>query len=228
VRQSVIALIPARKGSKGFPRKNLAVLGGKTLIARAIEESMAASVFDEIIVSSDDEEILQISRLYGITAAERSTEFSGNTISSDKVISNVIKVCQIEPSTVIAYLQPTSPLRTSIHIKEALRVFMDGSCDAVISVRSVAASWYKILQLNDDGYVVGAVSADAPFLNRQSVPPIFLPNGAIYIFRVDRFVENRQKIPRGVITPYIMSENDSIDVDCLEDLTTAEKSLSEQ
>ena len=88
--QSVIALIPARKGSKGVPRKKLAKVGGKTLIARAIEGSIAASVFDEIIVSSDDEEVFRIARLYGVTVIERPRELAANTISSDKVISNVI------------------------------------------------------------------------------------------------------------------------------------------
>ena len=133
MRQSVIALIPARKGSKGFPRKNLAKVGGKTLVARAIEESIAASVFDEIIVSSDDEEVFRIARLYGVTVIERPRELAANTISSDKVISNVIDVHQIEPSTVIVYLQPTSPLRTVLDIENGLITLIETKANCWLS-----------------------------------------------------------------------------------------------
>lgn len=225
VQESVIALIPARKGSKGLPRKNLAEVGGKPLITRAIEESILASVFDHIVVSSDDEDVAEIAHKQGVTYVERPKELVGDNISSDLVIASVIKVCQLQPDTVLVYLQPTSPLRTSYHIRDALKIFLDRHVDSVISVKSVASSWYKIMQLNDKGYIVGSVSLDAPFSNRQSVPKIYLPNGAIYIFRVSQFLENCNKIPRQNISPYIMSEIDSVDIDNAEDIAIAEQWL---
>ena len=223
--ESVIALIPARKGSKGLPRKNLVEVGGKPLITRAIEESILASVFDQIIVSSDDKDVAEIAYKHGVTYVERPKELVGDNISSDLVIASVIKVCQFQPDTVLVYLQPTSPLRTSCHIRDALKIFLDRHIDSVISVKSVASSWYKIMQLNDKGHIVGSVSLDAPFLNRQSVPKIYLPNGAIYIFRVSQFLENCNKIPRQNISPYIMSEIDSVDIDDAEDIAIAEQWL---
>lgn len=228
VQKSVIALIPARKGSKGLPRKNLAEVGGKPLVTRAIEESISASVFDEIVVSSDDEEVAEIAFKHDVTYMERPKELAGDNISSDLVIASVIKECQFQPNTVLVYLQPTSPLRTSSHIREALKIFLEGPIDSVISVKSVASSWYKIMQLNAKGYIAGSVSVDAPFANRQSVPKLYLPNGAIYIFRVSQFLENCNKIPRETISPYIMSEMDSVDIDDAEDIKVAEQWLAKQ
>ena len=224
---NIVALIPARGGSKGLPRKNMLPVSGKRLINWTIEAALAAKCIQHVFVTTEDEEIVEISAACGAKILTRPGNLATDDASSDAVISHAIT--ELDKLGVlfthICLLQPTSPLRTKHHIEEAALVLDDKQADCVISVfksRYTVAKAYKQL---DDGTLTGLFSDDAPYTPRQELPEAYFPNGAIYIFDKDKFL-SRNQIPRKGIVPYVMREIDSIDIDDREDLDAVEKILS--
>lgn len=220
---SAVALIPARGGSKGIPRKNLAKLGGKPLVAWTIEAAIEAFGERGVWLSSDDAEILRVGSEYGIQLIERPVELATDESRSEDVIQHFLSLLDL-PDTdcqIITLLQPTSPFRTSKHIMDALSVFdEDPAIDSVVSVVQIEPSVLKsLIDVHGDGFL-------APFSQtfisspRQALPKTYMPNGAIYIFRKHIFLE-KHKIYGSFLRPFVMSEVDSLDIDRPIDLKKA-------
>ena len=219
-----IALITARGGSKGLKRKNILNLNGKPLIAWTIEAALMCDFIDVCYVTTEDQEIAEVSKKYGATVINRPDSLAQDNSTSEQVIAHAIDeftLMDADPLNIVL-LQPTSPLRTSDHISQALDVFNEKKAHCVISVfepKHCAAKAYKIDAL---GRLTGMLSASAPYAPRQQLPETFLPNGAIYWFSVDAYKQHNQ-IPRENVYPYIMSEQDSIDIDTIDDFNQIEK-----
>lgn len=132
----VLAIIPARGGSKGLPRKNLALVAGQTLLEIAISASLGCGVIDNTVVSTDDEEIATISKKYGVLVHNRSDEASNDTGTAVEVVSEVLKWANYAsiPHDLIVYLQPTSPLRTSEHICKAFELIAGQNFPKCVSI----------------------------------------------------------------------------------------------
>ncbi len=221
-----IALITARGGSKGLPRKNILPLNGKPMIAWTIEAALQCEKIDQVYVSSEDEEILNISKDFGAETIIRPLDLASDDASSHSVITHAIENLnnkKIYPSTMVL-LQPTSPLRTSDDITNALSIFVDKHADCVISVFEPSHTPIKAYIENNDGSLTGLFSPEAPYTRRQDLPKAYQPNGAIYAFDVNQFSKN-QYIPRQNVYPYVMSEINSIDVDTIDDLHKIEAIL---
>ncbi len=221
-----IGLITARGGSKGLPRKNILKLDDKPLIAWSIEAALNSKNIDKVYVSTEDEEIANISKLFGAEIIHRPAELAADSSSSEDVIEHTIT--QLDAQGVrfdtIVLLQPTSPLRTAQHIDEALNIYAHQSADCVISVFEPSHTPIKAYIEQDGGSITGLYSPSAPYTRRQDLPKSYQPNGAIYAFSVDKFkLEN--KIPRDNVFPYIMSELESADIDTKEDLINVEQLL---
>ncbi|EKO3593981.1 acylneuraminate cytidylyltransferase family protein [Vibrio metschnikovii] len=224
-----VALITARGGSKGLPRKNILPLHGIPLIAWTIRAAINTISIDRVIVSTDDEEIATISKSFGAEVIDRPSELATDTASSMDVIAHAIFVLDVDgrkPKDIVL-LQPTSPLRTSEHIENAVSIFYEKNADGVISVFEPSYTPIKSYIENTDGSIEGLYSREAPYLRRQDLPRAFQPNGAIYIFSVNEFIKNNT-FPKKNVFPYIMSIADSIDIDTFEDLRTVEKILKER
>ena len=214
-----IGLIPARGGSKGIHRKNICLLDGMPLIAWSIIAAKKSSNIDQVYVSTDDNEIAEISIKYGAKIITRPISLAEDSTPTDPVIEHAITTLMNDGVNVtnICLLQPTSPLRTEKHINDAFEVFKTKNADCVISVFENKNCIAKAYQLNNDGVLVGLFNENAPYSRRQDLPKTFQPNGAIYLFSKKSFIE-KNKIPRSKAFPLIMMENESIDIDTIDDL----------
>jgi CMP-N,N'-diacetyllegionaminic acid synthase len=217
------ALIPARGGSRGIPRKNLAKVGPMTLLERAILTAIESNVFHRIVLSSDDDEILNVAKKYPIDLHQRNSWASTDLSTASDVICDVIPFFEeLELESIrITYLQPTSPFRTSENIVEAMTCADMHSSRSCVSVTKVKNSPYKMVTLTSD--TVTLFFPEKPELltaNRQQLPDVYLPNGAIYIFPVSSFLRYNQ-IPIQGATYLEMSERESVDVDSTLDLEIA-------
>ncbi|MCG9612070.1 acylneuraminate cytidylyltransferase family protein [Vibrio sp. Vb2133] len=221
------ALITARGGSKGLPRKNVLPLKGKPVIAWTIEAALECSQIDRVFVTTDDQEIADVSRQFGAEVLNRPSHLATDEATSEAVISHAIaELERTENITTIVLLQPTSPLRSSLHISDALSLYYEKGATCTISVFEPGHCPAKAYQLNENGTISGLYGAAAPYTRRQDLPTTYQPNGAIYIFSVDSFKQFDQ-IPREGVYPYEMSEKQSADIDRLEDLLNIERIMED-
>lgn len=224
---NVLALITARGGSKGIPRKNLSPLAGKPLIAWTIECAMAVhGRLGRIIVSTDDEEIASVSRKYGAEVPFlRPASLSGDDATSLDVVRHAVETMEKDaevPFDWVLLLQPTSPLRRPEDLRQALDIAAEGDCDAVIAVTEVVESHPMLLKTIENGRL--APYGDAPLngVRRQDCrPPVYINNGAIYLSRRELVME-RNTLLGDNARPYIMPLEHSLDIDSAFDLKLAE------
>ncbi|WP_417319154.1 cytidylyltransferase domain-containing protein [Emcibacter sp.] len=212
----VVAIIPARAGSKGIPDKNITPVCGKPLIQYSIDAALGSKYIDRVVVSSDGQKILETAQNLGAEQLQRPAELATDQASSHLLISHAIQALGLENSYIIL-LQPTSPLRTSAHIDDAFIEMAHRNAENLISVYQPPETPYKAYKLTDDGYLTGLISKEAPYMRRQDLPPAFFPNGAIYIFSAKNFLKE-DKIPSEKVIPFEMTPGDSIDVDTPEDI----------
>lgn len=217
----VVALVPARGGSKGIPRKNLAELGEEPLLAHTLRASKGADRVDHTIVSTDDQEILQVAESFDVEALERPPEFARD---DTPMVSVIEQVCDsqrlVEQFDVLALLQPTSPFRDEKDIDGAIEKLTGSGATGLISVMKPRVHPMKALKVREDGFLGGFYGPEAPFRNRQSLPEALVPNGAIYLVRVERFLEKKTLLTPKTV-PYEMPPWKSLDIDTPEDLRRA-------
>ncbi|CAH6817463.1 cytidylyltransferase domain-containing protein [Vibrio splendidus] len=223
-----IGLITARGGSKGLPRKNVLPLNGMPLIGLTINAAKQCDLVSDVYVSTDDEEIAEVSKAFGAKVIPRPAELASDTASSIDVVSHTITWLENQAVTCenMVLLQPTSPLRTSEHLNNALIQYMDNNASFVISVFEPTHTPIKSYIQQSDGSIQGLYSDEAPYMRRQELPKAFQPNGAIYAFSVTEF-KKINHFPRNNVFPFIMSEAESADIDTIEDFKLVEKRLKE-
>lgn len=220
----VLSIIPARGGSKSIPHKNIVDINGRPLIVWTIKASLKSKHINTTIVSSDDMEILGISKKAGARIIVRPKKYSRD----DSTIVPVIKDCikQLfnlgEEFDIVVLLQPTSPLRNHKDIDEAFDIFFKSNAKSLISVYEPEKSPYKSFKIDKNGYLEGLINSKTPFMNRQDLPKTFYPNGAIYIINIKDFIENNSLFCSKTI-PYLMSEERSVDVDSMDDVKKIKK-----
>ena len=221
---NIIAVIPARGGSKGIPGKNIKLLGGKPLIQYTIDAARRVFKDNEIIVSTDDEYIKQCVENGGLTVPFiRPAHLATDTASTYEVLLNVVAHYEsiYGPMDVLVLLQPTSPFRTSEHIQQALSLFNEQKhIDMVVSVcKSKLNPYYNLFEENKDGYLT--VSKKGNFTRRQDCPKVWEYNGAIYVIRITSLKKSNLGQFKN-IKKYEMSEEASLDLDTPLDWLVAE------
>lgn len=222
----MLAIIPARGGSKGVPGKNIKDLAGKPLIYYTIKAAKESKYIDRIIVSTDYKEIAEVALKYGAEVpflrpdelATDNAKAIDNYIYTVDRLNNMNKDGGLEEFIV---LQPTSPLRTSTDIDNAIKIFYEKNADTVISVVKAEhpPTWYK--KISKDGILVDYFSLTDNSLNRQEAEETYLPNGAIYILKYKALKENYGYY-NSKTYPYIMKQESSIDIDTILDFKLAE------
>jgi len=226
--QKIVAIITARGGSKGLPRKNVLDLNGKPLIAHTIDAAINSKVFEKVIVTTDDKEIKNVSLQYGVEVIDRPKELATDTASSLDVIEHALLDLQAngENYSHFILLQPTSPLRNAIHIQEAWKKYSEEEASSLISVVEVEHTPFKML-IEKDGKIEPLTQWEDLTKPRQKLPKAFLPNGAIYISEVNRFLKAKNLFEKP-LEIYIMSQEDSIDIDTQENLEICKIYLKEK
>jgi N-acylneuraminate cytidylyltransferase/CMP-N,N'-diacetyllegionaminic acid synthase len=219
----MIALIPARGGSKGIPGKNTKLLNGVPLIAYTITAAKNAKCIDRIIVSTDDTNIADISKNYGaevpfIRPADLAQD---NSQAIDTYLYTIHKLEEILGLAIneICVLLPTCPLRTCHDIDSAGSIFYANNADSVISYtqESHPLFWHKYI---DSNLRFVNIFEENVLNNRQDLRVSYYPNGAIYFFKVDILKERKYYTNRSYA--YIMPRERSIDIDTLQDFAYAE------
>ena len=184
----VLGVIPARGGSKGVPKKNVKLLGGKPLIAYSIEAARAAKLLTRVIVSTDDEEIAEVSRRWGADAPFlRPAELATDAAKAVPVIQHALEEMEGRDDQVydaVMMLQPTTPFRTGADIDRAIEILEKTGADSVISVVDVEGHHPARMKYPEDGRLIDPDFCEA-YENqpRQELRPMYLRNGMIYLTR---------------------------------------------
>lgn len=221
----VIALIPARGGSKGVPRKNLRPLRGKPLIAYTIEQALKSAHLTGVLVSTEDAEVARISEDLGAAVIARPVDLAqDDTPTMDVVFQALDELASRGHSAgIVVLLQPTSPLRRATDIDEAIALFWEQECDSVVSVYKSPHPPHWMFEV-ENGYLKPILGRKALQLKRQALPATYTPNGAIFIATASGLQAHRSfYTPRSL--PYIMPPERSLDIDTEFDFTLAELSL---
>lgn len=228
--KKMLAVIPARGGSKGLPGKNIKPLEGKPLIAYTIEAALQSGLFDKVVVSTDDKEIADIAKQYGAEIPfMRPQELSGDVVSSDDVILHAIQFYK-EQGTEFDYvckLQPTSPLRNAAHIQEAYEQMVSRDANYIVSVCECEHSplWSGVI--GSDLGLEDFIREQDKRACRQAFEKYYRLNGAIYIAKVENFEAEKNFMGKGSIA-YIMNQADSVDIDSALDFLFAETIMKTQ
>ena len=211
-----ISIIPARGGSKGIPRKNIKKLGGIPLIAHTIQHSISSKMIDETIVSTEDEEIKQISLEYGATVIDRPKHLAGDTVSTEAVLKHVLDKINYK---VAVLLQCTSPIRKIDDIDKAVLKLSKNGYDSVLS----ACRNHNFLWDNLNGSAK-SLNYDYDARPRRQDMNQYRENGSIYVFTKKCFDEYYNRLG-GKIGIYEMDERHSIEIDTLFDFWLVEQIL---
>ena len=209
----ILAIIPARGGSKGIPRKNIKLLAGKPLIAYTIEAALKSRYLDRVIVSTEDKEIAAISKKYGAEIAKRPQKLAVDKAEKRDIVFHVLKYLKREECelNIIVILQPTSPLRTVDDIDKAIELFLRNKCESVVSVCESGQSPYWSLKIKR-GYLMPVFGEKCFKMIRQDLSKTYLPNGAIFISNFQT-LDKYKSFYTNKILPFIMPMERSIDID---------------
>lgn len=220
----VLAIIPARGGSKGIKDKNIKCLNGEPLIAYTIRNANKSKYIDKVFVSTDNKKIAEISKSIGAHVPFlRPDEISGDCAKTiDAVIYTIKKLREVEEQyDILILLQPTSPLRTTQDIDRALDVFVENSMQSLVSVCTVSES-PVLMRTISNNKLIKILNVNST-IRRQDMPQFYRVNGAIYINSIKEI--SRDTSFNDNIIPFVMSIHSSIDIDSIDDFMLAEKFL---
>ncbi|MCS6263332.1 MAG: acylneuraminate cytidylyltransferase family protein [Nitrospira sp.] len=231
--QKVLAVIPARGGSKGVPRKNIRSVCGRPLITYTIEHARAAQhLFYRIIVSTDDEEIATVAREHGAEVPFlRPANLARDESPMIPMLQHAVDFIEKQDGVRmdwICLLQPTEPFRTVSDIEQCLRLGFAGGCDSVITVVRVFATHPILMKRIEDDVLLPFCVEEREGTRRQDYQPAaYMRNGSIYLSRRDVLME-QGSIWGQTIRPYVMPLERSVSIDTELDLKLAELMMSEQ
>jgi len=215
--KSVLAIIPARGGSKGVPRKNVREVGGKPLIAWTIEEAKKSRYIDRLILSSDNDEIIAVARQWGCEVPfVRPVEFARDDTPGIKPVLHAIEALA-ETYDYAVLLQPTSPLRTAADIDGCIAHCIQKGAPACVSVTEPEHNPYWMFTIGEEGRLKPFVATEPLVPRRQDLPAIYALNGAVYVARREWLEEKRSYITEETLA-YIMGRERSLDIDSENDL----------
>jgi CMP-N-acetylneuraminic acid synthetase len=224
----VLALVPARGGSKGIPDKNLRRLGGRPLLAYAASAASASGVVDRLVLSTDSAAIAEEGRRLGLEVPfVRPAELAGDDTPMVPVVEHA--VASLERAgwspEVIVLLQPTSPLRTPEHVRKAVEQLRDSKADSVVTVVELPRhhSPDYVMRIEDER-LVPFLSEGARVTRRQDARPAFVRDGTVYAFW-RRTLQATGTIYGAVCKPFILSARESMTLDTPDDWDEAERRL---
>ena len=209
--KKILAVIPARGGSKGVPRKNIKQAGGKPLIAWMIEAAKKSIYIDRLILSSDDDQIISVAKKYDCEVPfVRPAGLAGDNSTASDVILHALE--QIAGYDYVMLLQPTSPLTETKDIDGCIKFCIESNAKSTISVTEPDKSPYWMFRMGKKNKlepVLGEKYLNRP---RQGLPHVYLPTGAVYIAETDWFLQKRS-FYSDFTSGYVIPNKRSLDID---------------
>lgn len=223
--KKILAVIPARGGSKGVPGKNIKLVGGKPLIAWMIEAAKKSIHIDRLILSSDDNEIIRVAGNYGCEAPfVRPSDLARDDSSISDVILHVLD--KILGYDYVALLQPTSPLTLTEDIDGCIEFCISNNSKSTVSVTRPGKSPYWMFKMAEDNKLSALLGEQYLNRSRQDLPVAYLPTGAVYVSEINCFLENRSFYSDST-TGFEIPRERSIDIDSILDFKIMEAVISE-
>ena len=209
----VIAVIPARGGSKSVPKKNIKPLGGKPLIAWSIEVGLKTPEIDRVIVSTDNDEIASVAKKYGAEVYRRPEHLATDEALVIDALRDLSKTLRKEGETaeIMVLLEPTCPLRAVDDVTECLKLLVQGY-DSVATFKEAELNphrAWKIVDGKPQVFLAGAI----PWLPRQKLPEAYQLNGAVYTFFIDALKKESPSLLVGKAGAVVMPKERSVDID---------------
>ncbi|MFZ5354272.1 MAG: cytidylyltransferase domain-containing protein [Bacillota bacterium] len=223
--RKILAIIPARGGSKGLPRKNIRLMLGRPLIAWTIEEAKKSKYIDRLVVCTEDKEITEMCCSLDVEIIRRPDDLATDSASVHDTILYCLNILKEKESYIpehVMLLQCTSPLRKAVHIDEAIELLTRCNSEAVVSVCREKHSPYWLKTVDEQGFTKDFLQYDKKSLvRRQDLPILYRLNGSIYISKTETYL-NRKSFDGDGTQAYVMDSNDSIDIDDEIDFLVAE------
>jgi len=224
--EQIVAVIPARGGSKSVPGKNIRPLKGKPLLAWSIEVARQLSEIDRIIVSTDSEEIAAVAKANGAEVYTRPPHLATDQALVIDALKDLLQTLRQEgkPAQWVILLEPTCPLRSPSDVRDCLNLIQRGNVDSVATFTDAELNPHRAWRLVDgkpEVFISGAV----PWLPRQKLPKAYQLNGAVYIFRASLLAEEAQSLLVGKPGAVLMPRDRSYDIDDGVDFTVVEAIL---
>jgi CMP-N,N'-diacetyllegionaminic acid synthase len=223
----IVAIIPARGGSKGIHRKNLVPLAGKPLVAHSIQHALEAKLVDRVIVSTEDVEIAEAARAAGAEVPfMRPDKLAGDQVLDWPVFEHAVRWLEQHGDVpeIIVHLRPTTPYRKPAWIDEAVGLLRaNPTADSVRSVSRVDQHPWRVFKIGDDGMLDPLMKAEHPqpyLLRRQDLPPLYYYNCVIDVTRRTTILD-KQSMTGDRMLAYVMDANDVLDIDTARDLAFA-------
>ncbi|WP_333871700.1 acylneuraminate cytidylyltransferase family protein [Desulforamulus putei] len=219
--RTFLAIIPARGGSKGIPRKNLRLLAGKPLLAWTVEEAKKSQYIDRLILSSEDAEIIALAKSLGCDVPFiRPAQLARDETPGIEPVLHALQVLP-EKYDYVVLLQPTSPLRRAKDIDECIALCMNQGACACVSVTEPAHHPYWMYELLPNGFLKPFMPKDKVPFRRQELQPVYALNGAVYVACCDWLQEKRTFLAEETVA-FVMPPERSLDVDTELDLQICE------
>ena len=216
-----LAIIPARGGSKRLPRKNVLPIGGKPMISWTIEAALQSNLFQKVVVSSDDSEVLSICSDYDVAFDERPDGLETDHSTVDEVCLELVRRGEyIQKFDTICCLYPTSPLRRATDIHKVLGLVIEGVAEQAMSVTTFDLYAHQAMFLEDEG-ILKALRPDIYGLRPNKLPKVVCDNGSIYASTISALIQHSSLVGPNIRGAF-MEKSRSVDVDTSDDLLMLE------
>jgi CMP-N,N'-diacetyllegionaminic acid synthase len=227
----VLAVIPARGGSKGIKDKNIRPLAGKPLIAFSIEAAKSSELLGDFLVSTDSKRIAEIARSLGAPVPFlRPASLAQDSSPTVDTLIHAVEWYEREKGRrvdAVAILQPTAPLRLGSDIDAALQIFFEGKARSLFSCFQETSSHPLVMYIEAEGLLKPLLSDHDAVVRRQDFPPVYVRNGAIYIASRELVIDERRiRDDRSML--YLMPRERSVNIDELDDFEEAERALAKR
>jgi len=228
--KKVLAIIPARGGSKSIPKKNIKLFAGKPLIAWSIDVALKSGIVDKLIVSTDDDKIADVSRQFGAEVPfTRPVELAQDNSPTLPVLQHTVSFLKEQgycPDYVLL-LEPTSPCRQPFHLQEAVEILENTGADSVVALGEVPKHFNPSWQYNIDADKKLSLFTGGSIKNiirrRQELPYTYFRNGAFYFFKTELLFADEPSLYGDDVRGYVIEDKYSVDIDTPEDWLAAEK-----
>ena len=226
---TIVAIVPARAGSKGIPGKNIKPLCGKPLLGYTADAIRAAGIFDRALLSTDSGDIAELGRGFGLEAPFlRPPELARDETPMLPVIEHVLDWLNTDGTKpeIVVLLQPTQPLRDAADVVRAVSILQSEPCDSVASVVALPAhlSPDYVMRIDAAGRLTNFLAEGSRVTRRQDVRPAYVRDGTVYAFRTATIREQRS-IYGAVCLPLIIAAERSVNIDSPSDWNEAERRL---
>ena len=224
--KKIVAIVPARGGSKRLPRKNVLKFNGMPLLYWSILAGLESKYVDRVLVTSDCSEIIAISKKYGADIIERPSDLASDDADTLGAIRHALLACP--GFDYVAILQPTSPLRDASEVDEAIRLLDQKNADGIVSVCKVEHSPLWCNTLPHDCNMEGFIPVDKEGIRSQDLGDYFRLNGAIYLYDVNKLLDGDRAFYSKNVFAYKMGQEKSVDIDTEADFLYGEALLRQK